>query len=131
MLRLSKKSDYALIALKHIASKGPGGLASAREIVQKYNLPGDLLAKVMQNLARGGLITSKLGAGGGYRLAKKPGEITLKQVIVAIDGPIHFLACYSGNEACDLIRSCTIRKNLRSFEHKLGDLFETITIEDL
>lgn len=131
MLRLSKKSDYALIALKHIASKGPGGLASAKEIAQKYNLPGDLLAKVMQSLARSGIIASQLGAGGGYRLAKKPGTITLKAVIVAIDGPIRFLACYSGNEACDLIRSCTIRKNLRKFEHKLTGLFDTITIEDL
>lgn len=131
MLRLSKKSDYALIALKHIASKGPGGLASAREIVQTYDLPGDLIAKVLQSLARGGLITSQLGAGGGYRLIKKPGAITLKDVIIAIDGPIHFLACYSGNKACEHIRSCSIRKNLRAFDRKLTGLFDTVTIEDL
>ena len=131
MLRLSKKSDYALIALKHIASKGPGGLASAREIAQTYNLPGDLLAKVMQDLGRGGLIKSKLGKGGGYQLAKTPDRITLRQVITAIDGPIHFLACYSGNEACDLIRTCTIRKKLRKFESKMADLFDTITIDDI
>jgi Rrf2 family protein len=131
MLRLSKKSDYALIALKHIASKGPGGLASAKEIAEKYNLPRDLLAKVMQSLARGGLIVSQLGAGGGYRLAKAPGAITLKAVIKAIDGPIHFLACYSGSDACDMIKGCSIRKNLGKFEGKLTDLFDTITIEDL
>jgi Rrf2 family protein len=131
MLRLSKKSDYALIALKHIASKGPGGLANAKEIALQYDLPADLLAKILQSLARGGLLVSQLGAGGGYRLAKRPSAVTLKDIVTSIDGPVRFLACSSGGKACDLIEGCTIRRNLRGFEKKLTALLDTVTLADL
>lgn len=131
MLRLSKKSDYGLIALKHIASQENGKVANAKQIARKYGLPLDLLAKVLQNLSRSGILSPRFGSGGGYRLAKKPSDITLKDVIQSIDGPVRFLACYSGNSNCSLMRRCTVRKSLREFEKKLSAILETLVISDI
>jgi DNA-binding IscR family transcriptional regulator len=71
MLRLSKKADYALIAMKHLATRSDGGASSAREIAEQYDIPLELMAKVLQRLARRGLVVSLQGTRGGYRLARQ------------------------------------------------------------
>ena len=71
MLRLSKKADYALMAMKHLATRPDAPSASAREIAEQYDIPIELMAKVLQRLARRGLLTSHQGTRGGYRLATR------------------------------------------------------------
>src|SRR5919205_471380 len=91
MLRLSKKSDYALMAMKHLALRGDRGAnasSSAREIAELYDIPIELLAKVLQRLVRGGLLASQQGTRGGYQLARRPTLISVADVIQAIDGPV-------------------------------------------
>ena len=88
MLRLSKKADYALIAMKHLALRGPDGSASAREIAEQYDIPIELMAKVLQRLARRGLLISTQGTRGGYRLSKSTASISVADIIEAIDGPL-------------------------------------------
>ena len=70
MLRLSKKADYALMAMKHLAMRPDAPSASAREIAEQYDIPIELMAKVLQRLARRGLLTSHQGTRGGYRLGR-------------------------------------------------------------
>src|SRR4029453_16926628 len=89
MLRLSKKSDYALMAVRHLALRGDrGASASAREISEAYDIPLELLAKVLQRLVRTKLLVSVQGTRGGYKLGRPPGSITVADVIQAGDGPV-------------------------------------------
>ena len=77
MLRLSKKADYALIAMKHLALRPDQSAASAREIAEQYDIPVELMAKVLQRLAREGLLASHQGTRGGYHLSRPAARLTL------------------------------------------------------
>ncbi|MCU0250826.1 MAG: Rrf2 family transcriptional regulator [Vicinamibacterales bacterium] len=110
MLRLSKKADYALMAMAHLALK-PGS-ASAREIAEKYEIPTELMAKVLQRLARHGLLTSQQGARGGYTLARTATGISVADVIQAIDGPVSVTACSTHGDRCGQFAKCNVRDPL-------------------
>jgi Rrf2 family protein len=112
MLRLSKKADYALIAMKHLAVRPDAASASAREIAEQYDIPVELMAKVLQRLARRGLVTSHQGTRGGYRLAKAPSIISVADIIQAIDGPLTVTACSTDAENCDQYAKCSVRDPL-------------------
>src|SRR5256885_15455224 len=110
MLRLSKRADYALIAMKHLALHGDGGSSSAREIAGLYDIPIELMAKVLQRLVRRGLLASQQGTRGGYQLARMPTQISVADVIQAIDGPVTVTAC-TGDEGqqCEQFAKCNVR----------------------
>src|SRR5918993_2163619 len=93
MLKLTRKADYGLISLKHMAMKN--GSSSAREIADSYGIPLPLLSKVLQKLARTGFVQSEHGANGGYRLRRSAGDITALEVIRSIDGPIFLTSCFT------------------------------------
>jgi Rrf2 family protein len=112
MLRLSKKADYALIAMKHLATREGGASASAREIAEGYNIPVELMAKVLQRLARRGLLVSQQGTRGGYHLAKAAEAISVADVIQAIDGPLTVTACSNQNDQCGQFAKCNVRDPL-------------------
>jgi len=101
MLRLSKKADYALIAMKHLALRGDTGSSSAREIAELYAIPIELMAKVLQRLVRRGLLASHQGTRGGYQLARMPALISVADVIQAIDGPVTVTACTTEEGQCE------------------------------
>ena len=110
MLRLSKKADYALIAMAHLAVR-PGSV-SAREIAELYEIPTELMAKVLQRLARRGLLTSQQGARGGYQLAHAAAGISVADVIQAIDGPVSVTACSAHGDRCGQFAKCNVRDPL-------------------
>src|SRR5262245_39265874 len=102
MLRLSKKSDYALMAMKHLTLRADkGASASAREMSEAYDIPLELLAKVLQRLVRAKLLVSVQGTRGGYRLGKPSTAISVADVIQAVDGPVTVTACSPNDHACD------------------------------
>ncbi len=103
MLRLSKKADYALIAMKHLALRPDQAAASAREIAEQYDIPVELMAKVLQRLAREGLLASHQGTRGGYQLSRSPSNISVADVIQAVDGPLTVTACSTEEENCDQV----------------------------
>ena len=111
MLRLSKKTDYALMAMAHLAQK-PGS-SSAREIAEQYGIPIELLAKVLQRLTQRGLLTSQQGTRGGYQLSRPAASISLADVIYAIDGPVAVTACSSHADRCGQFDTCNVRNPLR------------------
>src|SRR5579872_6674722 len=111
MLKLTKKADYGLIALRHLAGEPRG--ASAKDIADNYGIPLPLLSKILQKLVRDGLLVSVQGTHGGYRLARDPHEITTLEVIRAIDGPIILTQCFTEHVECDQSDRCTVREPLR------------------
>jgi Rrf2 family protein len=112
MLRLSKKADYALIAMKHLTVRSDHGAASAREVAEQYDIPVELMAKVLQKLARKGLVSSHQGTRGGYHLARPATAISVADVIQAIDGPLTVTACSTEDHACGQYQKCNVRDPL-------------------
>jgi Rrf2 family protein len=108
MLRLSKKADYALIAMKHLANRESGATStSAREIAEHYDIPIELMAKVLQRLVRTGLLVSTQGTRGGYTLSRSSALISVANVIEAIDGPFTVTACSTDKHDCEQYGKCS------------------------
>src|SRR5712691_11261109 len=101
MLRLSKKTDYALMAMKHLASDPQRRAATAREIAETYDIPLELMAKVLTRLVRSGLLISHQGVHGGYELSHSPATTSVAAVLEAMDGPLTMTACTHGDDRCD------------------------------
>ncbi len=132
MLRLSKKADYALMAMKHMALRDDRGSSSAREIASQYNIPIELLAKVLQRLVRRGLLASQQGTRGGYQLARVPGQISVADVIQAIDGPVSVTACSSTDDgSCEQFAKCNVRDPLWRVRERILSALGECTIAEL
>jgi Rrf2 family protein len=133
MLQLSKKVEYGLIALRHMAMKPVGQVFTARELAREYGIPYDLLAKVLQKLTKSGIIRSHQGVRGGYALARKPRELSVSSIIHIIEDERPMVAeCYSdGADSCYLFDNCTIRKPLGKLQRNLNVLFETMTVQEI
>jgi Rrf2 family protein len=136
MLRLTKKADYGLMAIKYLAEQ-PGADAqspaaqSAKDIAQAYHIPPPLLAKILQTLARAGLLVSHAGTNGGYALARPAATISAFEVIRAIDGPLFITSCITIHGSCDLAGHCTIKEPLRKVNDSIKELLSNIFISDL
>jgi len=135
MLRLTKKADYGLMALKYLAEQAdaatPHSAQSAKDIAEAYHIPPQLLAKILQTLAKAGLLVSHAGTNGGYALARSAREITAFEVIRAIDGPLFITSCITIHGTCDLAGHCTIKEPLRKVNDSIKDLLNGICISDL
>lgn len=134
MLKLTKKADYGLIALKHLAvTAETGGIASAKEIADTYHIPLPLLSKILQKLNKSGFLRSEQGNNGGYRLGRDAREISTLEVIRAIDGPIILTHCFTTEHAggCQLSETCNVREPLRKVHEGILRLLGGITIHDL
>mgnify|MGYP001226087407 CR=1 FL=1 len=131
MLKLSKKVEYALIALKHMSELRGDDLASAREIAEQYHVPYDILGKVMQSLNRADLVESIQGARGGYRLRLPLSEVTLGQVIEAIDGPVQVVPCAGDHYSCRQESSCNIKKPINQLQSQLQTFVFSLTLDTL
>ena len=131
MLKLTKKADYGLIALKHLADFG--GIASAKEIAETYHIPLPLLAKILQKLNKSGFVRSEQGNAGGYRLARDAKQISTLEVIRAIDGPIILTHCFTEHNGagCQIASTCNVREPLRKVHEGILQLLGGITIQDL
>jgi len=131
MLRLSKKTDYALMAMKHLASDPRRPAASAREMAETYDIPVELMAKVLTRLARSGLLTSHQGIHGGYRLAQPPAATSVAAVIEAIDGPLTMTACTPGDHRCDQFSKCTVRDPLHRIRDRIAAILAKCSISEI
>ena len=143
MLRLSKKADYALIAMKHLAQnasraearsrEGGSGAASAsaREIAEQYDIPIELLAKVLQRLVRTGLLASTQGTRGGYTLSRAAKSISIVDVIQAIDGPFTVTACSTEKHDCEQYSKCSVRDPLWQIRERIVAALGTVTLSEM
>ena len=130
MLRLSKKSDYALMAMKHLAMR-PDASSSAREISEAYDIPLELLAKVLQRLVRARLLASVQGTRGGYRLGRSAALITVADVIQSVDGPVTVTACSDTDHNCDQYTKCSIRDPLWKIKNRILESLNTVSVAEM
>src|SRR5437867_6368928 len=129
VFRLSKKSDYGLIALKHLAQHADESI-SARQIAAQYHIPDELLAKVLQKLVRKGLLISHQGMNGGYILAKDPASISIVDVVEAVEGPISITPCERGDD-CQQLQLCSVRDPLLKIKAKVVRVLGDTSIYEL
>lgn len=138
MLSLTKKTDYALIAMSRLAAN-PEAVFSAREIAQDFHVPLPLLMNVLKKLCASGLVRSVRGARGGYSLARPAAEVTLADLIVALEGPMKLAQCSSakgddGNgqpHGCRLGEKCPIQGPLQRVHERLRDFLENVTLAEI
>ena len=131
MLRLSKKADYALIAMKHLALRADSGSSSAREIAGLYDIPIELMAKVLQRLVQKNLLASHQGTRGGYKLARLPSQISVADVIQAIEGPVTVTACTTEEGQCEQFSKCNVRDPLFRVRERILAALGECTIAEL
>jgi Rrf2 family protein len=131
MLRLSKKTDYALMAMKHLAFDPQRRTASAREIAERYDIPIELMAKVLTRLVRSGLLVSHQGVHGGYELAQPPAATSVAAVLEAIDGPLTLTACTHGDHECDQFPKCNVRDPLRRIRDRIAAILAECSILEI
>ena len=131
MFKLSKKADYGLIAVKHLAMHRAEHACSASEISEAYGISTTLMAKVLQKLARQGLVAAKHGSTGGYQLAREPEQITALDVISAIDGPVLITSCVTSHGNCETTDKCSVREPLRRVNESILHVLATVTIAQM
>ncbi|MBV8207355.1 MAG: Rrf2 family transcriptional regulator [Acidobacteria bacterium] len=130
MLKLTKKADYGLIAMRHLAQNAEQGSCSAKDLADAYGIPQEALAKILQRLARAGLLKSMHGTRGGYTLSRDPHQISALEVIVAIDGPLFMTSCFSDRN-CDQTDRCTVREPLRKVGESIQEVLGRLTISEM
>lgn len=131
MVKLSKKMEYALIALKALQSKESGSLTSAKEISNIYGAPFDVVSRVLQNLNQGGIVKSIQGVQGGYHLLKSLDDVTFYELIGVIEGPLALVKCIQDHDACEMSKSCNIISPIGLLNDKVNEFYKTIKISDL
>jgi Rrf2 family protein len=131
MLKLTKKADYGLMAMKHLAERGDQGACSAKDVADAYGIPHEALAKILQRLAKVGLVRSQHGMNGGYTLTRDPKMISAFEVIKAIDGPLFITSCVTVRGECDQSNRCTIREPLRKVNESIEQVLKNIKISQM
>lgn len=132
MLKLSKKTEYALMAVKYIAKKNHSSCVTAKEIAEGYNIPYDLLSKILQQLTKANIITSFQGNKGGYSLYTDPGKITLINIIQAVEPDYYLTDCMgpqSTEENCARMNCCMIRDPLAKVQKEIDRIFINTTVK--
>ena len=130
MLRFTKRADYGLMAINYIVMHRHDGAISAKRIAEEFGIPAELLAKILQHLARKRLIASHNGPKGGYLLARPPEEITVGQVVRALEGPINIVSCLEDLD-CPQFERCNLRRPVQKIQASISYLLDTMTLAEL
>src|SRR5258708_25687487 len=131
MLKLTKKADDGLMAMKDLAEHAQDGACSAKDVAESYGIPREALAKIMQRLVKAGLAISQHGTNVGYTLARSAEAISAFEVIRAIDGPIFITSCITVRGECGQSDRCIIREPLRRVNDSIEQVLRSITISEM
>lgn len=134
MLQLTKRAEYGLIALTHLAGR-EGEVTSVREIAEHYAVPRRLLAEVLKDLCRTGHVISQRGANGGYSLSRPADSVTLGEVVATLEGRPSIASCESlgafSNGSCDVAPRCPIRSPMQRIRSSIWNMMQRTTLRDL
>lgn len=130
MLRFTKRADYGLMAIHYIAAHQDVGPISTRRIAEEFGIPPELLAKILQALARARLISAQAGPKGGYVLTGRPSEITVGQVVRALEGPINIVSCLEDQE-CPQMERCNLRRPVQKIQVAISQMLDTMSLSEL
>lgn len=130
MLKITRKVEYALIALRHMQLKQSEELTSTKEIATRYGVPQQLLAKTLQHMARDGIIEAVQGPAGGYRVATNLEQISMKDFFEKLEGPLGMMDCYFDSD-CIQIGSCNIRVPIQRINDNMRNLFSQMSVQEV
>jgi len=131
VLKLTKKADYALMAMMHLAEHATEGASSAKDLAEAYGIPREALAKILQRLSKSGLLRSQHGTNGGYTLARPAHTISALEVIRAIDGPLLITSCSTVRGECGQSDRCNVREPLRKVNESIAAVLKRIKISNM
>ena len=131
MIRINKLTDYAVVVLAEMAGE-PDKVITAPRLAGDTNLPLPTVAKLMKSLAHGGILVSHRGAGGGYVLGRNANDITVAEIISALEGPISLTECVDGTEGdCEVESLCPMRGNWDKVNAAIRQALSEVTIADM
>ena len=130
MLRFTKRADYGLMAIHYIAVHDDLGSVSAKRIAEESSIPPEIMAKILQRLAKKGLIVSQNGPKGGYTLSRRPDDITVGEVIRALEGPINIVSCLA-DTSCKQMERCTLRRPVQRIQAAITNVLDTMSLAEL
>jgi Rrf2 family cysteine metabolism transcriptional repressor len=131
LLRFTKRADYGLMAIHFIASHGDEGAVSAKRIAEEFHIPPERLAKILQRLAKKKLIASHNGPKGGYVLTRHQAEITVGQVLRALEGPVRVVSCMNEQDDCPQFARCNLRRPVQKIQASITHVLDTMTLAEL
>ena len=131
MLRFTKRADYGLMAIHYIAIQEDHGAVSTKRIADEFHIPPELLAKILQRLAKKRLITSQNGPKGGYVLARRPTEISVGDVVRALEGPINIVSCLEASSECPQMARCSLRRPVQKIQAAISQVLDTMSLAEL
>ncbi|MDP2167034.1 MAG: Rrf2 family transcriptional regulator [Thermodesulfovibrionales bacterium] len=136
MLRLSTKGQYGVRAMFEIArGYSPDRKAmkpfTIKEIAERQDVSAAYLEQILNGLRKAGLISSIKGPGGGYVLSKRPGDISISEVLSVLEGPLAITSCLDPSEGCSRIDICVTYLLWRALGEKINGFLSTITLDDL
>ena len=130
MLRFTKRADYGLMAVHYIAAHEDVGAVSSKRIAEEFRIPPELLAKILQTLARKRLISAQSGPKGGYVLTRRPSEITVGQIVRALEGPINIVSCLEDQD-CPQMERCNLRRPVQKIQVAISQVLDTMSLSEL
>lgn len=126
---ITRETDYALRALARLGEEG--GFASVSTLSEEVDVPEGFLRKIMQTLHRAGIVESRQGPFGGYRLSADPEEITMLDVLETVQGPVAINECFRSPEVCNRTPDCPLRNHLAKLQAGLAEEMDGIALSDL
>ncbi len=130
MLKLTRKVEYALIALRHIQAKGPEAVSSTKEIAGTYGIPSQLLAKILQQMAREGIVEPIQGPLGGYTIKSDLSQINLTHFFEILEGPVGLMDCFF-DSGCGQITQCNIKSPIVKINDSIREMFNNLSVADV
>jgi Rrf2 family protein len=130
MLRFTKRADYGLMAIHYIAIHDDRGAVSVKRIAEEFAIPQELLAKILQRLAKQRLIVSQNGPKGGYVLTRRASEISIGEVIRALEGPISIVSCLEDSD-CPQMERCSLRRPITKLQVAITQMLDSMSLAEL
>jgi FeS assembly SUF system regulator len=129
---MTRQADYGIVLLTCFAQSEGNGTYNARDLAEKVQLPAPMVAKILKGLAREGLLSSHRGVHGGYQLARPPAEISVAEIIGALEGPIHITDCASSEPfSCDISALCAVKTNWQTINQAVLKALGQITLAQM
>ena len=131
MLRLSKLADYAVVVMHHMGQRLPGTLSNAAQLSEELNLPRPTISKLLKLLVKSRLVLSERGVGGGYQLARLPENITVADIVFAIEGSPAMTECSDVNKVCEHQDNCAVRRNWQALNRTVVKMLQGVSLVDI
>jgi len=128
---IRRDTGYGLRALVHMVSVDDGGAFTAEELADAADTSVDFMHKIMQGLRDAGIVASKRGPGGGFRLTRSPAEVDLLEVVTAMQGPLRVNRCVIGLDACERSAACPLRPTWMRIQDDLEEGLRGATLADM